>query len=136
MSRFSIAFASVILLQMGGFLCAQESFPSQDSQPLKVCSHKNPPPCADKPPVPIYTPDPEYSKEGKGAKVQGTVVLAAVVGTNGVAHDISVVRSLGYGLDEEAIKVLKTWRFKPAESLGKPAPVQIQIEVAFYNPGR
>jgi TonB family protein len=81
--------------------------------------------------VATYAPDPKYSKEAKRAKVQGTVVLAVVVGTDGIAHDISVVRSLGYGLDEEAIRALKTWRFKPAKSLGKPTPVLIHVEVAF-----
>ena len=53
-----------------------------------------------------------------------------MVGTDDLAHDISVVRSVGYGLDEEAIKGLKKWKFKP----GKPAPVQISVEVNFRCP--
>jgi TonB family protein len=139
MSRLSTAFCastSIVTLWVGGFLWAQDSPPPHDSQPLKVCSRKNPPPCADKPPVPTYTPDPGYSKEAERAKIQGTVILEAVVDTNGAAHDISVARPLGYGLEEEAIKALKKWKFKPAESLGKPVPVQIRIEVAFRLPGR
>jgi protein TonB len=57
-----------------------------------------------------------------------------VVGTDGLAHDISVVRSVGYGLDEEAIKALKKWKFKPGRGSGKPAPVQISVEVNFRCP--
>jgi TonB family protein len=100
---------------------------------LKRCSDKNPPPCADKPPVVTYRPDPECSREAQRAKIEGTVVLHVVVGTDGLAHDISVARSVGYGLDEEAIKALKKWKFKPAaeKGSGKPAPVQIIVEVTF-----
>ena len=70
------------------------------------------------------------------AKIDGTVVLTVVVGTDGLAHDISVVRSVGYGLDEEAVNALKKWRFKPGRGSGKPAPVQIRVEMEFRYPRR
>jgi TonB family protein len=41
---------------------------------------------------------------------------------------------VGYGLDEEAIKALKKWKFKPGKGSGKPAPVQISVEVNFRCP--
>jgi TonB family protein len=133
MRRISIGFSTAVLLCAGGLAPAQEkSSASQESYPfLKACSHKNPPPCADTPPAPYYTPDPEYSKGAKKARISGVVVLTLVVGTNGLIHDVSVVRSLGYGLDEEAIKVLKTWKFRPGKSSGKPAPVKIAVEMPF-----
>ncbi|MFZ3264706.1 MAG: energy transducer TonB [Terriglobales bacterium] len=100
---------------------------------MKRCSDKNPAPCADKPPAVIYRPDPECSKEAEKAKIGGTVVLHVVVGTDGLAHDVSVVRSMGYGLDEQAIKAVKNWKFKPAteKGSGKPASVEISVEVTF-----
>ena len=61
-------------------------------------------------------------------------MLTVVVGTDGLAHDISVVKPLGYGLAEEAVKALRKWRFKPGEGAGKPAPVQIRIEMEFRHP--
>jgi protein TonB len=70
---------------------------------LKQCTDKNPPPCADRPPTPTSAPDPECSKEARKAKINGTVVLAVVVGADGLLHDISVVAPVGYGLDEEAV---------------------------------
>jgi len=101
---------------------------------LKRCTASNPPPCADKAPYLTYLPDPEYPKQAKKAKITGTVVLTAVVGLDGLAHDISVVRPLGYGLDEEAVKAVKKWRFRPGKSSGKPVPVQINIEAEFRYP--
>ena len=76
-------------------------------------------------------PDPQYSKEARRAKVQGVVVLWMIVGVDGRAHDVKVSRSLGYGLDEEAVKAVQKWRFEPAKRKGKPVPVQINVEVNF-----
>jgi len=104
----------------------------QDSQPfLKSCTVKNPQPCADKPPRFTYAPAPECSKEARKKKIDSTVVLEIVVGTDGLVNDISVVQPLGYGLEEAATKAVKTWRFKPGTSLGNPAPVQMRVEVEF-----
>jgi TonB family protein len=136
MRRLSIRFSVAILLCAGGLAYGQEKqTSSQDSQPfLKQCSDKNPPPCADKPPILTNSSEPECSKEARKAKINGAVVLTVVVGTDGLAHDISVVRSVGYGLDEEAIKAVKKWRFKPGRGSGKPAPVQIRVEVELHCP--
>jgi TonB family protein len=136
MCRLSIVFSVALLLCAGDFArCQEKPIPSQDSQPLlKRCSDKNPPPCADKPPTLNYSPEPQCSKDAEKAKISGTIVLNVVVGTDGLAHDISVVRSVGYGMDEEAIKALKKWKFKPAKGSGRPAPVQISVEVKFRCP--
>jgi TonB family protein len=83
------------------------------------------------PPRAKSTPDPQYSKEGRRAHVQGMVVLWMVVGVDGRAHDITVARSLGHGLDEQAVKAVQKWRFEPAKRKGKPVPVQINVEVKF-----
>lgn len=82
-------------------------------------------------PVCLYCPDPEYSEEARKAKYQGVVVLWAIVDENGRAHNIRVQKSLGLGLDEEAVRAVQSWRFKPAERFGKPVPVYMTIEVNF-----
>jgi TonB family protein len=135
MCRLSIV-SSIVLLCAGGFAFGQEKpTTSQDSQPfLKRCSDTNPPPCADKAPAAREAPGPECSKEADKARINGTVVLAVVVGTDGLTHDISVVRSVGYGLDEHAIEAVKKWILKPGEASGKPAPVQIHVELEFHCP--
>jgi TonB family protein len=66
------------------------------------------------------------------AKIEGTVVVFATIGTDGLTHDIQVARPLGYGLDELAVVAVKRWTFKPAKSQGKPVAVKIYIEVPFH----
>ncbi len=79
--------------------------------------------------------DPDYSSEARKAKVEGTVVLETVVGTDGLARDVRIIsRPLGHGLDEEEIKALNGWTFKPATSESKPVPTKVGIEMEFRNP--
>lgn len=79
----------------------------------------------------INAPDPVYSKEARKARYEGTVVLWMIVSTEGLPQDIKVQRALGMGLDEEAIRAVKQWRFEPATKDGKPVPVMINVEVNF-----
>ena len=79
----------------------------------------------------IYKAEPAYTEEAKAARVQGTVGLKLVVTEEGTAEDISVVRSLDKGLDEQAVIAVKKWRFAPGEKAGKAVPVDVTIEVNF-----
>ena len=81
----------------------------------------------------IHRTPPQYSPEAMRAKLQGVAVLSGVVGVDGLLHDIRVVRSLdaAFGLDQEAIKCVKQWRFRPGTRQGKPVAVYVTIEVAF-----
>ena len=81
----------------------------------------------------IHRTPPQYSADAMRAKLQGVAVLSGVVGVDGTLHDIRVVRSLdaAFGLDQEAIKCVKQWRFRPGTRQGKPVAVYVTIEVAF-----
>jgi len=83
------------------------------------------------PPVAVYSPDPSYSEQAAKAKYQGTLVLTVVVGADGAVQQARVVRSLGMGLDENAIETVKTWRFKPAARCGKAVAVEVSVEITF-----
>ena len=54
-----------------------------------------------------------------------------IVGADGLPRDIKVAQSLVRGLDEEAIKAVKQWRFQPSLKDGQPVAVQINVEVQF-----
>lgn len=83
-------------------------------------------------PVPIYAPDPEYSDAARKARYQGTVVLQALIGVDGMAHDIKVVQPLGLGLDEKAIEALKLWKFTPAKKRnGQSIATLADVSVTF-----
>jgi TonB family protein len=80
----------------------------------------------------IACPDPSYSDQARSAKVSGIVVLHLIVTAEGQASNIQVKRSLGYGLDEQAIAAVGNWRFEPAVGPeDKPVPVWTDIEVNF-----
>src|SRR5437899_241477 len=75
--------------------------------------------------------EPRYSEAALAAMVQGTVVLEAVIGADGVPKVVRVVRSLGYGLDESAIAALERWRFNPARKDGVAVNVSLNVEINF-----
>jgi TonB family protein len=83
------------------------------------------------PPSLLRKQEPAYSEDARAAKLQGTVKLQVVIDVDGLAKDIQVVESLGYGLDEKAVEAVILWNFKPGTLNGVPVPVQAQIEVNF-----
>lgn len=77
--------------------------------------------------------EPQYTEQARAAGYEGSVLLSVVVGTDGRAADLKVVKSLGMGLDEKAIEAVQQWRFRPGMKAGMPVKVQAQIEVNFRN---
>jgi periplasmic protein TonB len=76
---------------------------------------------------------PQYTAEAMRAKIQGAVWLECVVLPDGSVGDVRVVRSLDstFGLDQEAIRAAKQWRFQPGTRFGEPVPVLVTIELTF-----
>ncbi len=76
---------------------------------------------------------PQYTSDAMRAKIQGTVLLQCVVRPDGSVSDVQVVRSLDstFGLDQEAIKAARQWRFAPGTRLGEPVPVLVTIQLDF-----
>jgi protein TonB len=67
------------------------------------------------------------------AKVQGVVRLEGIVLPDGSVGDVRVLRSLDpvFGLDEEAIKAAKQFRFAPGTRFGQPVAVIVSFEIEF-----
>ena len=76
---------------------------------------------------------PQYTANAMRAKVQGVVELEAVVLPDGSVGDVRIVHSLDpvFGLDEEAIKAVKQWKFVPGTRLGQPVAVLVGVELTF-----
>jgi len=76
---------------------------------------------------------PQYTADAMRAKVQGAVWLECIVLPDGSVGDVRVTKSLDpvFGLDQEAIKAAKMWRFSPGVRQGEPVPVIITIELTF-----
>jgi TonB family protein len=82
-------------------------------------------------PVPIHKPEPPYSQKARDLGLQGTTVLVIVISADGNVESARVVRPLGLGMDEQALKSVRTWTFKPCTQNGKPVPVRVMVEVTF-----
>jgi periplasmic protein TonB len=77
---------------------------------------------------------PNYTADAMRAKIQGTVLLEAVVNPDGTVGDVRVTRSLDptFGLDREAERTVKLWSFYPGtDRTGNPVPVIVAIEMSF-----
>jgi TonB family protein len=74
---------------------------------------------------------PSYTPRAAAAGVHGVVVLSCTVTKDGETADIRVLKSLEPGLDAEAVKAARAWRFTPGKQGGKPVPVRITLEVTF-----
>jgi len=84
------------------------------------------------PPIPTYRPQPDYTPEASKAKLEGVVVLRIMIDDSGNVTDVRELSTpLGNGLDESAIKTVRTWRFKPATRNGKPIAVRTTVEISF-----
>lgn len=76
-------------------------------------------------------PTPGYTEEARHAQVEGAVRLSVVLNADGAVSTISVVRGLGYGLDERAIEAARQLRFVPAQKDGHRVSVRVFLEFKF-----
>lgn len=84
------------------------------------------------PPMCSYCPYPTYADDARKAKVQGSVTLQVLVGTDGRAQSIRIVQGIGFGLDERAVETVRGWKFIPARDGAKrPVPAWITVEATF-----
>jgi TonB family protein len=82
-----------------------------------------------------HTVDPVYPAEGLAQKLQGPVVLQALVGRDGSVEDLKIVRGY-FVLGRAAIAAVKQWRFQPSTLNGHAASMQTVITINFsYPPG-
>lgn len=87
-----------------------------------------------KPPVLLVKVDPQYTEQALAAKYSGSVTLSIVVGSDGKASDVKVVKSLGMGLDEQAVACVQQWSFQPGTYQGAPVSVRATVEINFRLP--
>jgi TonB family protein len=82
-------------------------------------------------PVATMKVDPAYPPEVLRDKVEGTVTLYAVIRTDGTVDDIKVLDSLDSRLDDNAVRALSRWHFRPGTKNGEPVALEAVVEVPF-----
>ncbi len=84
-----------------------------------------------RPPEKLFAPRPKYSEEARKARLQGAVILQAVIDALGQVTDVKVLKGLSLGLTESAIATVREWQFKPATRNGEAVPVYFNLVVTF-----
>lgn len=74
----------------------------------------------------------KYPSQAKRMGVEGKVYVQFVVDKDGTLTDIKVVRGIGAGCDEEAIRVLKkAAKWKPGKQRGRPVKQRMVLPISF-----
>lgn len=79
----------------------------------------------------LYKVDPEYTKEARDAKIEGTVLVQTEIHPDGRAHNTTVIQSLDPGLDRNAMEAISKWKFEPGKKDGEAVAVTATIEVNY-----
>jgi TonB family protein len=81
----------------------------------------------------IYRVEPEYPEAGRRARVDGFVLIEAIVNTRGDVANIKVLQAppAKYGFAEKAVEAVQQWKFKPAIYKGRAVNVRIRFQVEF-----
>jgi len=82
------------------------------------------------PPRQIFAPQPQYPVLAKQAKVQGTVVIDAIIDEQGNVVQAHVVSGPGL-LVASALQAVAGWKYQPTRLNGEPISVEMHVEVHF-----
>jgi protein TonB len=88
----------------------------------------------DEPPQPLVQVQPEYPEKAKKAKLEGKVIVVAVVDENGDVIDASIHHSTNPIFNDAALEAAKKMKFKPAKHKDTPVKVRVLIPFVFKLP--
>ncbi|WP_372636604.1 energy transducer TonB [Fodinibius sp.] len=72
-----------------------------------------------------------YPEQARKAGIEGRVIIQFIVTEEGNVEDPQVIRGIGGGADEEALRVVKQAKFKPGQQRGNPVRVQYSLPIIF-----
>jgi protein TonB len=75
--------------------------------------------------------DPVYPEAARKARVEGVVILDAVIAASGEVEEVRVIRSAGKLLDDAAAEALRRWIYRPATLNGRSVRVLLTVTVDF-----
>ncbi len=79
----------------------------------------------------ISKPIPIYTDEARHLRIEGEVLLEVLLEASGQVHVLRIVRGLGHGLDDSAVRAAEQIRFKPAVRDGQPANSTAVLHIIF-----
>jgi TonB family protein len=84
-----------------------------------------------RPPEKIVAPSPQYTEIARKARIQGVVIVEAIIDKEGYVTNVKILKGLPMGLDSAAADAVQKWKFKPATLNGKPVAVIYNLTVNF-----
>lgn len=75
--------------------------------------------------------DPQYTEVARRARIQGIVIIEAVIDRQGNVTEARILKGLPMGLDNEALSAIKRWKFRPGTLNGQPVPVYYNLTINF-----
>jgi protein TonB len=82
--------------------------------------------------VPLRKVDPKYPPALINERVEGEVVLYAVIRRDGSVDSIQLVRGIDERLDANAMAALSQWKFRPAAKQGVPVELEAIVHIPFH----
>ena len=79
----------------------------------------------------LFKPSPQYTDEARKLGIEGEVLVSVVFPASGPVRVVSVVKGLGHGLDEAALRAAQQIRFKPALQNGTPVDFPATVHIVF-----
>jgi len=82
-------------------------------------------------PTVINRVEPVYTEIARKARIEGIVILEAIIEKDGTVRDVRTLKPLAMGLDAAAMDAVRRWKFKPGTLNGRPVPVIFNLTVNF-----
>ncbi|MEO8219104.1 MAG: TonB family protein, partial [Acidobacteriota bacterium] len=75
--------------------------------------------------------EPSYTEIARKGRIQGVVIVEAIIDRNGNVTDVRVLKGLPMGLSDAAMDAVRQWKFSPGTLQGRPVPVIFNLTVNF-----
>ncbi|MEX2602256.1 MAG: energy transducer TonB [Balneolaceae bacterium] len=72
-----------------------------------------------------------YPDRARISGIEGTVIVRFIVNTSGDVEQAEILRSVGAGCDEEALRAIRESKFRPGLQRGRPVPVRMSMPIRF-----
>lgn len=79
----------------------------------------------------LSKPTPTYTDEARAKRIEGEVLLEVIFEASGKLRVLKIVRGLGHGLDDSAVRAAEQIRFKPALKDGQPSDSTAVVHIIF-----
>jgi protein TonB len=75
--------------------------------------------------------EPQYPEAARKARMEGVVILEAIITDQGSVEDVRVLKSVNPLLDASAVRAVQQWKYKPATLNGRAVRVYLTVTVTF-----